>query len=86
MSSQDATISVQVKVYASLSRQVADVSAGEPFEVAVRQGDSIGELLSKVNLQKGAVKVVYVNGRARRMDWKLVEGDEVGIFPLVGGG
>jgi len=32
------------------------------------------------------VKVFFVNGRARPIDWDLEPGDEVGIFPLVAGG
>jgi molybdopterin converting factor small subunit len=32
------------------------------------------------------VKVFFVNGRARPMDWPLKPDDDVGIFPLVAGG
>jgi len=32
------------------------------------------------------VKLFFVNGRARPMDWFLEPGDDVGIFPLIAGG
>jgi molybdopterin converting factor small subunit len=32
------------------------------------------------------VKVFFVNGRARSIDWPLEADDDVGIFPLVAGG
>jgi len=39
-----------------------------------------------LNLPREEVKVAFVNGRTRPLDWPLQPEDEVGIFPPIGGG
>jgi len=39
-----------------------------------------------LKLPREEVKLFFVKGRARPIDWPLESGDEVGIFPLIGGG
>jgi molybdopterin converting factor small subunit len=39
-----------------------------------------------LGLPDDVVRVVFVNGRARPRDWALSDGDELGIFPPIGGG
>jgi sulfur-carrier protein len=77
---------VRVKLFATLSRDRPGVSAGVPFEVELDDGATIQGLLRELRLPEGEVKVVFVHGRAREWDWRLSAGDELGIFPLVGGG
>ena len=77
---------VRVKLFATLARHLADVKPGTPFEVALCSGATVEDLVEKLDLPRDQVKVVFVNGRARPMDWFLESGDEVGIFPPIGGG
>ncbi len=77
---------VQVKLYASLTRYYAKATAGTPFEINLPESATIVDLVNRLKLPKEEVKVFFVNGRARPIDWPLEPGDEVGIFPLVGGG
>jgi molybdopterin converting factor small subunit len=77
---------VRVKLYASLSRSFGKVAAGVPFEVDMPERTTIVELVNRLKLPKEEVKLFFVQGRARPIDWPLEPGDEVGIFPLIGGG
>lgn len=76
---------IRVKLYASLSRY-GKVAAGIPLEIELPESARITDLVNRLKLPKEEVKVFFVNGRARPTDWPLEHGDEVGIFPLVGGG
>nr|MBC7245100.1 MoaD/ThiS family protein [Chloroflexota bacterium] len=77
---------VRVKLYAALSQHRTDVTPGHPFEVELADEATIADLVSRLSLPPEEVRVAFVNGRARPMDWTLQHGDEVGIFPPVGGG
>ena len=77
---------IRVKLFAALGRYVADATAGVPFVKDVPEGFTLGDLVSNLKLPPEEVKVFFVNGRARPIDWSLEPDDEVGIFPLVAGG
>jgi len=47
---------------------------------------TLADLVKLAELPREEVKMFFVNGRARPIDWPLEPGDEVGIFPLIGGG
>jgi molybdopterin converting factor small subunit len=77
---------VRVKLYASLSRYYGNGAAGVPFEIEVSEGATMVDLVDRLKLPREEVKLFFVKGRARPIDWPLEPGDEVGIFPLIGGG
>jgi len=79
-------ITIYVKVFATLVRHMPGVSAGAPFEIELPAGATVQTLVERLELPQDEVKVVFVNGRARPADWMLAAGDEVGIFPPIGGG
>jgi molybdopterin synthase sulfur carrier subunit len=77
---------VRVKLFASLRSPQANVGSGVPFDTELLPGATLIELVSCLRLDPGLVKVAFVNGRARPMEWVLQSGDEVGMFPPIGGG
>jgi molybdopterin converting factor small subunit len=77
---------VHVKLYAGLGRAISDALPGTPIDVLLPDAATVCDLVGRLNLPRQEVKIAFVNGRSRPMDWPLAEGDEVGIFPLVGGG
>jgi len=81
---------IRAKLFATLRRYAPNASAGAragvPFEVDLPEGAMIADLVKQLNLPADQVKVAFVNGRARPDEWQLEPGDEVGIFPPVGGG
>jgi sulfur-carrier protein len=77
---------VRVKLYATLSRYLSNTAPGIPFEIEVPSGTTVADLVNRLKLPCEEVKLFFVKGRARPIDWLLEPGDEVGIFPLIGGG
>ena len=81
---------VTVKLYAGLARHVAQdgktAVAGAPLEVELPEGATIANLITELELPEDEIKVTFVNGRACPRDRELEPGDEVGVFPPVGGG
>lgn len=79
-------ISVQVKLFATLRRHFPELEIGEAMAVRVPDGATVAELLDTLNLRQDEVKLVFVNGVSAKTEQPLSGGDEVGIFPPVGGG
>lgn len=77
---------IRVKLYATLSRYFSNAGPGIPVEIEVPDGTTAGDLVNRLKLPREEVKLFFVKGRARSIDWPLEPGDEVGIFPLIGGG
>jgi len=79
-------IDVQVKLFATLRRHYPDLGIGEAMAVVLPEGTTIAQLVERLDLPGDQVKVVFVNGTVRQKDHVLGDGDEIGVFPPVGGG
>jgi molybdopterin synthase sulfur carrier subunit len=88
-------MNIYVKLYATLTQNVPEtiraqyehkISAGSRLEVSLPEGSRLDELVTYLDLPREQVKVIFVNGQIRDLDYHLQPGDEVGIFPPIGGG
>ncbi len=79
-------VRVRVKLFATLRRYYPELGIGEAMEIELPDGATVGQLVKRLELPADHVKVVFVNGVAREDGHPLTNGDEVGIFPPVGGG
>jgi molybdopterin converting factor small subunit len=86
---------VCVRLYATLaqsmsgdlsSRHPQEIRAGTPLELQLPDGSTLSDLVARLALPKEKVRVAFVNGKVQRLDFRLSPGDEVGLFPPVGGG
>jgi molybdopterin synthase sulfur carrier subunit len=85
---------IYVRLYATLVQRVpAAVLARHPgmrgghrFEWELPEGSTLTQLIEALALPREEIKVAFVNGRARELDYRLQPGDEVGVFPPIGGG
>jgi len=77
---------VRVKLYAGLGRGISNALPGTPLDVLLAEPATVDDLIGHLNLPREEVKITFVNGRSRPAEWALADGDEVGVFPLVGGG
>jgi sulfur-carrier protein len=59
---------------------------GSGFEVELPEGGTLGDLLSALEIPSEETRVAFVNGNIRDLDWELKTGDELGLFPPIGGG
>jgi molybdopterin converting factor small subunit len=78
---------VQVKLFANLS-PYAPVTGlpGKPFNVDLPEGATLASVVEALKLPLDLVKISFVNAVAQPLDWALKEGDDIGIFPPIGGG
>ncbi len=77
---------VGVKLFASLARYAPGGRAGQLMELDLPEGATLAELVRSLGLRPDEAKLMFVNGCAHEPDWRLQPGDQVGIFPKVGGG
>jgi sulfur carrier protein ThiS len=86
---------ISVKLYATLVRLIPDqvserypdgVRAGIPLSVELADGSTLADLIETLGLPPEKVRVTFVNGRAQPRSYHIAPGDEIGIFPPVGGG
>jgi len=86
---------VQVKLFATLTRSLSGpildqypqgIRPGKPLEVELPESSTVADLVAYMGLPMEELKLTFVNGRAQALDYRLDPGDEVGIFPPVGGG
>ena len=77
---------VQVKLFATLRHQYPHLELGEAMPVELQDGATVEQLIARLDLPADEVKIVFVNGIVRDGDHVLADGDELGIFPPVGGG
>jgi molybdopterin converting factor small subunit len=77
---------VYVKLFASLRRLRPGLEIGQAFPVELAEGATTGQLVQQLGLPADEVKIVFVNAIARPAEHILAAGDQVGIFPPVGGG
>lgn len=77
---------IKVRLFANLRDYVPQAKIGTTLEVELNDSHLVKDLVNHFQLPPDLVKLVYVNGIYQEMDFQLHEGDEVGIFPPVGGG
>lgn len=77
---------VSVKLFATLSRFAPGRRASVPFEVQLSEGDTLFKLVERLGIPTEEAKVAFVNGIIHNLDYSLHPGDEIGIFPPIGGG
>jgi molybdopterin synthase sulfur carrier subunit len=79
-------ITVHVKLFATLRRFRPELGLGEAFPVELPEGSTVGDLIEHLALPKEEVRLIFVNAHFRELDYILADGDELGVFPPVGGG
>jgi sulfur-carrier protein len=77
---------VAVKLFATLRRHYPELEIGEAMPVTLPERTTVAQLVERLELPKEQVKLVFVNGRVQKGAYVLCDGDEVGMFPPVGGG
>ena len=77
---------VHVKLFATLRHYKPGLGLGEAFPVDLPDGATVRDLVRHLDLPEDQVKIIFVNALFRQMDHVLADGDELGIFPAVGGG
>jgi len=75
-------IKIDLKLFVTLSGYLPENS--ECFKVP--EGTNVEKLISDLNVPKGLVKLIFINGKRQDSGYRLKNNDRVGLFPPVGGG
>ena len=84
--SVDINMQVTVKLYATLNRFGRGKRAGTPLRVDLPEAATLLDLIKQLKIPPEETRVTFVNGIIQEPGWRLKEGDEVGMFPPIGGG
>ena len=77
---------VTVKLFATLVRFKDGVRAGKAFEVELRDGSVVKDLIDHLKIPVEETHVIFINNIIEETHSPLKDGDVVGVFPPVGGG
>ena len=88
-------MTVTLRLFAGLGEKVHHRSperfrvaphAGIPVTLDLEQGATVASVIDTLWLDPAEVLTMFINGRARDPDHVLAEGDQIGLFPPIGGG
>ena len=82
-------IQVNVKLYGVLRRRQPEPVSGppqQPFIMPLPDGTSAGDLIAALNIERGLVAGLAVNGETADENTLLQDGDDVRLFPPSAGG
>lgn len=74
---------IKITLYATLRRKRQDLLDRNPVTT---KATSVGELLGELDLNKEEAAIVFVNKKQAGFESVVQDGDEVQIFPMLGGG
>lgn len=77
---------VTVRLYATLHRYGPGEQAGTPFEIELPEDAILLNLIDQLKIPPEETRITFVNGIIQERDWRLKDGDQVGMFPPIGGG
>jgi molybdopterin converting factor small subunit len=78
---------VKVKVFANLKNYArAEGLPGTPFELDLPGGSTLLDVVNELKIPVEEVKITFINGIAQALEHPLSPGDDIGIFPPIGGG
>jgi molybdopterin converting factor small subunit len=73
-------------LYATLTKYAGGTVMHQPMEIEIHDGATLNDLYQHLRIPHKEVKTAFVNSTMQPPEYRLSEGDEVGIFPPVGGG
>jgi molybdopterin synthase sulfur carrier subunit len=77
---------VTVKLFATLRQYAPGQKAATPFMIELPQDSTLNDLIDQLKIPPEETRITFVNGIIQELDCKLKDGDEVGLFPPIGGG
>ena len=77
-------MNVDLKCFSSLANaESCDYRGSQSYRLT--DGQTVGDLVEKVGIEKNDVKVAFVNSKIVDFDTVLADGDRVGLAPAIGG-
>jgi len=77
---------VELRVFGDLRRYVEVMEIGESQALSLDDGSTVKDILIQLGIPEADAKIILVNGRGKKIDGELKDGDRLAIFPAVAGG
>jgi len=74
---------IQVNLYAALRQYIGGAPS---IEVEIEPGQTVADVLSNLGVPKEQTRIIFLNNRAASLSDSLQGGDQLGVFPAIGGG
>jgi sulfur-carrier protein len=74
---------VQVSLYAALREYVGRAPS---VDVEIAAGQTIHQVLDHLHVPPEKARIIFVNHRSAGLDDPLQGGEQIGVFPAIGGG
>ncbi len=76
-------VQVKVNLYASLRQYVGGAPS---VDVPIEPGQTVEEMLRGLGVPPDHTRIIFVNNRAAGLSDVLQGGEQLGVFPAIGGG
>ena len=77
---------VGVRIFSGLEKFLPDAELGRAFTVYVAEGTTCRELIRQLKIPADQIFTMFINGRHATLERVLQPGDQVALFPPMGGG
>ena len=74
---------VKVNLYATLRSHVGGAAS---VQVDIEPGRTVREVLEQLGVPPGQSRIIFVNNRSSTLSHPLQGGEQIGVFPAIGGG
>ena len=75
---------VKLRVYADLAEE-ASKNTGDNYNFNVNPGTTVAQLLDEAGINNRNVRIVMINKSQAELDTAVRDGDEISVFPSMGG-
>ena len=81
-------MNITVRLFAGLKceNETMDCYGKNDFKIEIAEKLTLQELLTILGVPTSVAKIIFVNGLNQPLTYTLTSGDEVSVFPPVGGG
>jgi len=74
---------VQVNLFATLRSHIGGAPS---IELEIEPGQTIEDVLDELGVPTGQTRILFLNNRAAGLHDELHDGDQLAVFPALGGG
>jgi molybdopterin synthase sulfur carrier subunit len=75
---------VKLQVYASLAEDT-EMDVADNYGFQIEPGTTVSQLLQEAGINQRDVRIVMINNKQADLDTEVRDGDEIGVFPSMGG-
>ena len=79
-------ITVTVKLYSTLQKYIENYDPTTGVQIVLPEGAIVEDLIRSLGLPLREALLVIVRNAVRKSDYRLIDGDAITVFSIIGGG